>query len=131
MRGSALPAVATPSAMTTVSLGSTGMTASRAGMTIAMTYERTEPTCRLVSALTGAPALSPRAARLGVTAGAVPRLGDESQQAGRDRRLALLAPAVPAGRQPGESLLDVRQLPAGRYRPAQQQLGLALDGFVH
>jgi hypothetical protein len=37
MRGSALPAVATPSAMITLSLGSTGMTASRAGMTIAMT----------------------------------------------------------------------------------------------
>ena len=35
MRGSALPAVATPSAMTTVSLGSTGKTASRAGSTIA------------------------------------------------------------------------------------------------
>ena len=32
MRGSALPAVATPSAMTVVSLGSTGMIASSAGM---------------------------------------------------------------------------------------------------
>ncbi|GEM_PF-1588610 len=36
MRGSVLPAVATPSAMTTVSLGSTGRTASRAGMMTAM-----------------------------------------------------------------------------------------------
>ena len=36
MRGSALPAVATPRAMMTVSLGSTGRTASRAGMMIAM-----------------------------------------------------------------------------------------------
>jgi quaternary ammonium compound-resistance protein SugE len=35
-RGSALPAVATPSAMTTVSLGSTGRIASRAGRMIAM-----------------------------------------------------------------------------------------------
>jgi len=36
MRGSALPAVATPSAMTTVSLGSTGRTASSAGRMTAM-----------------------------------------------------------------------------------------------
>ena len=36
MRGSALPAVATPRAMMTVSLGSTGRIASRAGMMIAM-----------------------------------------------------------------------------------------------
>ena len=35
IRGSVLPAVATPRAMTTVSLGSTGMTASRAGSRIA------------------------------------------------------------------------------------------------
>jgi hypothetical protein len=37
MRGSALPAVATPRAMRTVSLGSTGKIASSAGMTTAMT----------------------------------------------------------------------------------------------
>src|SRR5580700_7404614 len=91
----------------------------------------TEPTCRIVSALTAAPAPSPRAAWLGVTSRAVPRFGDESEQPGRDRRFALLTPAVPAGRQPAESLLDILQLPAGRDRPAQQQLGLALGRFVH
>ena len=36
MRGSALPAVATPRAMIAVSLGTTGKIASSAGMTIAM-----------------------------------------------------------------------------------------------
>src|ERR1700759_1900698 len=55
MRGSALPAVATPSVMTMVSLGSTGRTASSAGKTIAAAYESRESTCRLASALTYAP----------------------------------------------------------------------------
>ena len=54
MRGSALPAVATPSAMIAVSAGSTGKTASSAGMTKAMRYESAESTCRLASALIGA-----------------------------------------------------------------------------
>src|SRR5690348_8826785 len=55
MRGSALPAVATPSVMMMVSLGSTGRTASSAGKTIAAAYESRESTCRLASALTYAP----------------------------------------------------------------------------
>lgn len=50
MRGSALPAVATPRAMTAVSLGRTGMIASRAGMMIAIRYETAASTWRLVSA---------------------------------------------------------------------------------
>src|ERR1051325_10975604 len=60
MRGSALPAVATPSVMMMVSLGSTGKTASSAGKMIAAAYESRESTCRLASALTYAPV---RAAR--------------------------------------------------------------------
>lgn len=48
IRGSALPAVATPRAMTAVSLGRIGMSASSAGMRIAIRYERAESTCRLV-----------------------------------------------------------------------------------
>ena len=63
MRGSALPAVATPSAMIAVSLGSTGKIASRAGMRTAIAYEITEPTCRLNSAFTGAPPLAAAAYR--------------------------------------------------------------------
>jgi hypothetical protein len=50
MRGSALPAVATPRAMTAVSLGRTGMIASSAGMMIAIRYEITASTWRLVNA---------------------------------------------------------------------------------
>src|SRR5690349_24937435 len=60
MRGSALPAVATPSVMMMVSLGSTGKTASSAGNTIAAAYESRESTCRLASALTSAPVTAAR-----------------------------------------------------------------------
>ena len=46
IRGSALPAVATPSAMTADSLGSTGKIASSAGTMTATRYDSTESTCR-------------------------------------------------------------------------------------
>src|SRR5690242_15819183 len=59
MRGSALPAVATPSVITAVSLGITGRIASRAGATIAIRYESRESTCRASSAIMYAPYLVP------------------------------------------------------------------------
>ena len=55
MRGSVLPAVATPRAMMAVSLGRTGKIASSAGMTTAMRYEIAASTWRLVSALIRSP----------------------------------------------------------------------------
>ena len=64
------------------------------------------------------------AARRGVAARAVPRFGDEGEQPGRDVRPALLASAKTPRGQPGESLFDVLQFPAGRDRLAQQRLCL-------
>jgi hypothetical protein len=55
MRGSVLPAVATPRAMTTVSPGSTRKIASSAGMTSAIRYESAEPAWRVPNALIGVP----------------------------------------------------------------------------
>src|SRR5690242_14188084 len=59
MRGSALPAVATPSVITAVSLGITGRIASRAGARIAIRYESRESTRRASSAIMYAPYLAP------------------------------------------------------------------------
>src|SRR5690348_17964520 len=59
MRGSALPAVATPSVITAVSLGITGRIASRAGARIAIRYESRESTRRASSAIMHAPYLAP------------------------------------------------------------------------
>ena len=50
--------------------------------------------------------------------------GMRGKQPGRDRRTALLASAESPRGQPGESLFDVLQFPAGRDRPAQQHLRL-------
>ena len=68
--------------------------------------------------------------RLLVAARAVPGLGDDGQQARRDRRSALLATAEASGRQSAQGLLDVRQLPAGLDRTAQQGLYLLLVGPI-
>ena len=64
MRGSVLPAVATPRAMIAVSLGSTGKIASSAGITKAIRYASSEPTWRLPSALIGARRQCPSCQRL-------------------------------------------------------------------
>src|SRR5689334_21285159 len=58
MRGSALPAVATPSVITAVSLGITGRIASRAGARIAIRYESRESTRSTSSAIMYAPYLA-------------------------------------------------------------------------
>jgi hypothetical protein len=55
MRGSDDPDVATPNAMITVSLGSTGITASRHGSPNAIRYENADPTWRLVIPLNAHP----------------------------------------------------------------------------
>ena len=98
-----------------------------------MRYEITELTCRLVSALNGVPASSPRAARLSVAARAVPRLGMRaSSPAGIADSHCSHRPYRPAASL-AESLFDILQLPAGRYRPAQQQRRflLAAAGAVY
>ena len=56
---------------------------------------------------------------------AVPRLGFPGQPGRRDRPGALLAPAVAAGRQPGQRLLGVEQGPAGGDGPLHEPHQLA------
>ena len=65
-----------------------------------------------------------RAARRGIAARAVPGFGDEGEQPGRDVRPALLTSAEAPRGQPGESLFDVLQFPAGHDRLAQTLLRL-------